>query len=479
MNATTTLVCARYNEDLTWLLPLKNESILIYNKGEDNIDNFPENKIIKLPNLGREGGTYLHHIIANYDNLSDYTLFTQANPVDHVFNYSAEKSYKQIFDAFSEKKSYNFKYISTFFIKASKTEVTNYCSGMPHLGYNYCPPVKVKTIIDCVMNMKKTYPLINYDLSLFIRNLEEFPDANIQIYELTQLISKNKAFTVGNNHDERRRSLYANFDLTFFLNTLGDDYAFGYGAIFVVSKKQILVYPKSFWETIYSTFQDIKPGAGWGLEKMWRYIFDDHYIMLNTLKNMPDLKMSPLKYVMENVKLKHKPGTLWIELGIGNGNTINYISRFTKDKVYGFDSFEGLPEKWRDGFNKGMFSTNGILPNVNSNVELIKGGFSETLRGFVQSKNKKISFIHFDCALYSSTKCALNALKNRIDNDCIMIFDEFVNYPGFAGNGELRAFYEFAKDNAVDYEWIGMEGTPFGMSECRNEKVALIIKSMG
>ena len=53
---------------------------------------------------------------------------------------------------------------------------------------------------------------------------------------------------------------------------------------------------------------------------------------------------------------------VWCSKG---GKTINYISNFTNDKVYGFDSFEGLPEKCRDGYDKGAFNTNGILPQVN------------------------------------------------------------------------------------------------------------------
>lgn len=89
------------------------------------------------------------------------------------------------------------------------------------------------------------------------------------------------------------------------------------------------------------------------------------------------------------MRLRHKPNTLWLEFGVASGKTINYISQFTKDKVYGFDSFEGLPEKWRDGFDKGAFSRNGNLPQVNNNVELIKGWFNETLPDFIKNIIKK------------------------------------------------------------------------------------------
>ena len=67
------IVVARYNEDIKWLLPFKDVTI-IYNKGQYlpllNSFNF-----INLDNVGRESHTYLYHIIENYDNLSDKTIF--------------------------------------------------------------------------------------------------------------------------------------------------------------------------------------------------------------------------------------------------------------------------------------------------------------------------------------------------------------------------------------------------------------------
>ena len=201
--------------------------------------------------------------------------------------------------------------------------------------------------------------------------------------------------------------------------------------------------------------------------------------MLNIIQNIPDVNMHPLKYIFEHMKLEHKPGTLWLEFGVDSGKTINYISKFTTDKVYGFDSFEGLPERWRDGFEKGAFNRHGLLPEVNGNVELVKGWFNETLVDFIQTQNKKVSFIHMDADLYSSTKYVLDILKNYMDKDCIIVFDEMLNYPGFdRENGELRAFYEFITENKVDYEWIGMEGRPPGTYGYYHEQVAVTIHSV-
>jgi hypothetical protein len=202
--------------------------------------------------------------------------------------------------------------------------------------------------------------------------------------------------------------------------------------------------------------------------------------MLSIIQNVPDIKMHPLEYIFNIMELKHKPDTLWLEFGVASGRSINYISEFTTNTVYGFDSFEGLPERWRDGYERGFFNMNGKMPYVNSNVELIKGYFNETLVDFIKTQNKKVSFIHMDADLYSSTKYVLDVLKEYIDEDCIIAFDEIVNYPGFDGEtGELRAFYEFITENKVDYEWIGMNGPiDFTGNSKLQQQACLIIHSI-
>lgn len=74
------VVISRYNEDLSWALPITHK-LYIYNKGPANI---PFNSIT-LQNVGRESHTYLHHVVSNYDCLDDYTVFLQGNPKDHGF----------------------------------------------------------------------------------------------------------------------------------------------------------------------------------------------------------------------------------------------------------------------------------------------------------------------------------------------------------------------------------------------------------
>lgn len=73
------IVVAKYNEDISWLDKVRFTKKTVYNKGIDNVPH-----AINLPNIGRETQTYFHHIVENYNNLPTWTLFTQANPFDHV-----------------------------------------------------------------------------------------------------------------------------------------------------------------------------------------------------------------------------------------------------------------------------------------------------------------------------------------------------------------------------------------------------------
>ena len=82
------VVVVRYDEDLSWLnKEFKDEKIIIYNKGKDDLKNLPAKaEVIKISNVGWFGGSILHHLATKYESLADRTLFLQGEPYDqHVF----------------------------------------------------------------------------------------------------------------------------------------------------------------------------------------------------------------------------------------------------------------------------------------------------------------------------------------------------------------------------------------------------------
>lgn len=158
---------------------------------------------------------------------------------------------------------------------------------------------------------------------------------------------------------------------------------------------------------------------------------------------------------MLDLALRHLPRDgLVCEFGVFEAESLNYIAgRLPARLVYGFDSFEGLPEHWREAFEPGMFSTGGQLPSVRPNVRLLKGWFDATLPAFAAAHAGPTALLHIDCDLYSSTRCVLKHLGERLVPGSVIVFDEYYNYPGWEEH-EFRAFTEFAARLHLGYEYL-------------------------
>jgi hypothetical protein len=153
------------------------------------------------------------------------------------------------------------------------------------------------------------------------------------------------------------------------------------------------------------------------------------------------------------LRVDPKLNGMYCEFGVYTGTTINYIASKVTPLVHGFDSFEGLPENWRAGFETGTFAVKG-LPGVRSNVRLYKGWFKDSLPLFKKDHPEPLAFGHLDADLYVSTKDVFDALGDRIVAGTVLQFDEFLNYPGWQ-EGEAKAFIEFCKAREAEVEYIG------------------------
>lgn len=86
------VVVAKYKENIDWIRLLfdANSSVInrfyVYDKSECEWTPPKDLPVVfsKLPNIGREGGTFLHHITTHWDQLAECTLFLQGNPLDHM-----------------------------------------------------------------------------------------------------------------------------------------------------------------------------------------------------------------------------------------------------------------------------------------------------------------------------------------------------------------------------------------------------------
>ena len=187
---------------------------------------------------------------------------------------------------------------------------------------------------------------------------------------------------------------------------------------------------------------------------------DDKYInwVNKELKKIPinisKGKNDTLKQILSEISSKKYNA---LEFGVFTGGTANMISKHV-NILYGFDSFEGLPEDWNGVIEKGHFKV-GNLPKVNSNVKLIQGWYENTLDDFLKNHPEDFKFIHIDCDLYSSTKYVFDKLieYNKLKKDVIIVFDEILNYNKFL-EGELKALYEINTKKNINFKWLGTHG---------------------
>ena len=175
-------------------------------------------------------------------------------------------------------------------------------------------------------------------------------------------------------------------------------------------------------------------------------------------KNLPTPPMYANRYeLLEHIFLDDIVSVdgMYLEFGVRSGKSINFIAAYSPTKtIYGFDSFEGLPEAWNFYVQAGTFSLGGIIPKCNVNVQLIKGWFDQTLPEFLKQHSEECAFIHIDSDLYSSARTVFDKLGDRIIPGTVIEFDEYFDHPNWQ-NGEFKAFHEFIDERKLEYEYIG------------------------
>lgn len=167
-----------------------------------------------------------------------------------------------------------------------------------------------------------------------------------------------------------------------------------------------------------------------------------------------------LRFALGEIK---GPG-LALEFGVATGTTLAIIAdAVAGDRaVFGFDSFDGLPETWRTGFEAGEFAQQP--PRDIPGATVVTGLFEESLPGFLAEHDEPVAFVHMDADLYSSTKTVLDLVGDRLVPDAVLVFDEFFNYPNWQAH-EYKAFQEFVDATSRTFEYLAYTGN--------NEQVAV------
>ncbi len=148
-------------------------------------------------------------------------------------------------------------------------------------------------------------------------------------------------------------------------------------------------------------------------------------------------------------------GGLVLEFGVCEARTTRHIAAARDWHLHGFDSFEGLPEPWRDGYPRGALARREP-PAVPGNVTLHVGLFERTLPDFLAAlpeRDQPVRYLHVDSDLYSSARTVLDHLGARIVPGTVIVFDEYFNHVGWE-EGEFRAFREFVAARGLAYDYL-------------------------
>ncbi len=156
----------------------------------------------------------------------------------------------------------------------------------------------------------------------------------------------------------------------------------------------------------------------------------------------------------------------YLEFGVYRGDSFLMAHRMKRRfrleqmKLWGFDSFEGLPEiddakdnAWREGQYacsieelRRILASNGVRQHE---YELVPGYYHRSLNEAAHKKlrGRQAAVVYIDCDLYSSTVLALDFVKPYLGNGTIVCFDDFYHYRGAPDQGEQRALSEFLQHN--------------------------------
>ena len=194
-----------------------------------------------------------------------------------------------------------------------------------------------------------------------------------------------------------------------------------------------------------------------------------HKLYYNHVHGFDSASRSTLEGIEKAISRATEQGTLdsgdYYEFGIFKGYSFlcaqqrAKTSGATNMRFFGFDSFEGLPEvegldkTEQDEFYKGQYTCSydavrGSLDKAGvdwARTILVKGYFNESLTPALREEHnmKPISIALIDCDLYASTVDVLGFINPLLQDQSILIFDDWNCFDRDNEKGQRKAFREF------------------------------------
>ncbi len=195
-----------------------------------------------------------------------------------------------------------------------------------------------------------------------------------------------------------------------------------------------------------------------------------------------------LKYQHDNPDFA--PQYNYYEFGVASGGSMKIyilaLQKFCKDygvdikkyHIFGFDSFQGLPEAEeadkRTDWQKGTFvyGKEVVLDMIKEvgfppeNVHLVEGFFENSLTQKLKDDYRKYvpAIVNMDADYYSSTVTVFNWLQDSLASGTYFRFDDMWSFYGHPEKGVIKAINEFNKGSngyLTPFPVFGLPGNAF------------------
>jgi hypothetical protein len=189
-----------------------------------------------------------------------------------------------------------------------------------------------------------------------------------------------------------------------------------------------------------------------GFRSALSYLELGHWLKSDYTHCSPESAAS--KFALFEIAQRHITGhaPLYLEFGVYKGRSMRWWSQHLSQPdatLVGFDSFEGLPEDWRQGRESGHFKT-GEPPRIDdSRVSFQIGWFDNTLPKFAVPDHDQL-IINVDSDLYSSARTVLQWAESYVRPGTLIYFDEFSDR-----DHERRAFDEWRAQSSFQFKPLG------------------------
>ena len=281
------IVIARYMESLRWLPDLAKELrgnvvYTVYNKGcmldDRYVGTVPNVSVVHLPNVGKEGHTWLWHIVNHYDSLAERTTFFQGSPYAHLPAGMSLHDYVRAPEMNATEQSI---FLITGVAKSNLHGLAFRTGYFPYEGFSGSPrsqndferlnPNIWKSMRAVCGGWQRNTSLVDYSkVAYSVKNevspecpRDALPMLNITLQWILDVFDREPG-------TPSLQEFWEELEIGVFPSYLYH----AQGAQFTLTRKRIRSRPKEFYQRLLkSVSQSKNPVEGYYLELVWFYIF--------------------------------------------------------------------------------------------------------------------------------------------------------------------------------------------------------------